>query len=55
MAKKNMENGISITIMDASKWKMQKVTFIGENSRMASRKDLEHMRVLMERDTSGNI
>jgi hypothetical protein len=54
MVKKNMENGILITDMGAESWKRQMVTVIGGNSRMVTWKDMEHMRGLMETDTSGN-
>ena len=49
-----MENGILINVMDAQSWNSQMVTVIGGNSRMVKRKDMEHSRGLMERDTSGN-
>jgi hypothetical protein len=49
-----MENSILIIYMGAQRWKMQMVTVIGGNTRMVRRKDMEHSRLLMETDTSGN-
>jgi hypothetical protein len=54
MVRKNMENFILITDMGAERWKRQVVTVIGGNTRMVTRKDMEHSRGLMETDTSGN-
>jgi hypothetical protein len=54
MVRKNMENGILINYMDAERGKEQVVAVIGGNTRMVTKKDMEHSRGLMETDTSGN-
>jgi hypothetical protein len=54
VAKKIMENGILIKNKAAEEWSMQMVTLIGVNSRMITEKDMEHMNMLMEIDTSDN-
>jgi hypothetical protein len=54
MVRKILVNIIFINYMAVESWNMQMVTVIGGNSRMAKRKDMEHLRRLMERDTSGS-
>ena len=54
MVIKIMENDILINYMGAERWNSHMVTVIGGNTRMVKGKDMEHMRGLMETDTSGN-
>jgi hypothetical protein len=55
MVTKIIQNGILINYMDAQSWKMQMVAVIGGNTRMVTRKDMEHgKRWAMETDPSGN-
>jgi hypothetical protein len=54
MVRRKSENGILIKNMAASRWKIQVVPLIGGNKRMARWKDMEHSRLLMDRDTLGN-
>jgi hypothetical protein len=51
MVRSKLENGILINYMAAQRWNFQVVTLTGGNSRIARRKDMEHGRVLMEKDT----
>jgi hypothetical protein len=54
MVKRQLENGTTINYMVASRFSSQMATVIGGNSRLATRKDMEHISMLVERDTSGN-
>jgi hypothetical protein len=54
MVTKIMENGILINNMGAIRWNGQMVAVGGGNSRMVKGKDMQHMRGLVETDTSGN-
>jgi hypothetical protein len=54
MVRNIMHNGILINYMDAQRWNSQVVTVIGGKTRMVTGKDMEHMRGLMETDTSDN-
>ena len=54
MVRKILQNNIKINYMAVERWNLQMVTGIGGNSRMARRKDMEHLRQLMETDSSGS-
>ena len=55
MAIKIMENGILIIDMAAKRWKEQMVTVGGGNTRIITRKEMEHgKRLVIETDTLGN-
>ena len=45
------ESGIRVNYMALPRLHMQMVTLIGGNARMITRKDMEHMSGLVERDT----
>jgi hypothetical protein len=54
MERKNTENGILINRMDVLRWKTKMVQVIGGNKRVLKKKDMEHMRGLMDSDTLVN-
>jgi hypothetical protein len=54
MVRKKLENGSTINYINAPRFTSQMATVIGGNSKITRKKDMEHMRVLMETDTSGN-
>ena len=54
MVRKILQNIILINYMAVERGNMQMVTVIGGNTRMARRKDMEHLSGLMESDTSGS-
>jgi hypothetical protein len=49
-----LENGILINYMAAQRWNIKVVALIGGNTRITTRKGMEHGMVLMETDTLGN-
>jgi hypothetical protein len=53
MVTKIMENGILIRDVGVIRFNGQMVTVIGGNTRMVTRKDMEHLSGLVEADTSG--
>ena len=54
MVNKNMENGILVKNMAVLRWYLQMVSLIGGNSKIKTRKDMEHSRMQMDADTSVN-
>ena len=54
MARRKLENGTRINYINASRFTTQVATVIGGNTRLNRKKDMEHLRALMETDTSGN-
>ncbi len=48
------ESGVRINYMVLPRLHMKMVTLIGGNSRMVTRKDMEYLSMLMERDTLGS-
>ncbi len=48
------ESGISIYYMALPRLHLMMATLIGGNTRMVKRKVMQHMSILMERDTLGN-
>ena len=54
MVKRKEESGIRINYMALPRLHMLMVALIGGNSRMVTRKDMEHLSGLTERDTLGS-
>jgi hypothetical protein len=54
MVIRKSENGSTINYINAARLTIQVAAVIGGNTRMARQKDMEQVRLLMERDTSGN-
>jgi hypothetical protein len=54
VVRKISQNIILVNVMVVESWNLQMVAVIGGNSRMARRKDMEHLSGLLEIDTSGS-
>jgi hypothetical protein len=54
MVRRKLENGSTINYINAARLTSQVATVIGGNSRITREKDMEHMSMLMETDTSGS-
>jgi hypothetical protein len=54
IVRRKLQSGTTINYMAAARFTIQVATVIGGNSRMARRKDMEQVRLLMETNTSGN-
>ena len=54
MARRKLENGSTINYIAAARFDSQTATVIVGNTRIALRKNMEHLSILVEANTSGN-
>ena len=54
MARRKLENGSTINYIAAARFDFQMATVIVGNTRIALRKNMEHLSILVEANTSGN-